>query len=1165
MKKNILFLKLALLLSLLGAFLPETSISMGMEVQNLSSDEAYVVYNTQNGTLTFYADGKRESHNLSFEEVYEIGYEDDTPLWYDTGASSVVIDKSFANFRPTTCRNWFKGYHYEAFEGMEYLNTSNVTDMSSMFEGCPSERIDVTHFDTRKVTNMSRMFYDCYNLQSLDVSKFATFAVMDMSSMFEHCSYLTTIDVTHFDTRNVMNMSKMFSLCYKLTSLDLSGFVTGNVTNMSQMFSDCRALTSLNLSGLDTHNVVDMSGMFLDCYYLQSLDVSGFNSSNVTNMSKMFANCLGLTVLDVSKFKTGKVVDMSRMFDNCSLLTILDVSNFDTGNVVDMNNMFHMCEKLTSLDISHFSTGKVTNMNNMFGDCKQLTSLDMSNFDTGNVVDMNNMFASCEHLAALNLSNFITSNVTNMGGMFSFCKRLTSLDVSNYDTSNVTDMSEMFMNCSVLTTLDISNFSTGKVANMMMMFYGCNQLTSLDVSNFNTENVTNMYGMFEGCSHLKSLDLSKFNTRSVEDMNSMFKSCTSLITILVGDYWEVPKNSSDNMFSGCTNVTGENGTTYDENHVGGKYAHVDGGSDDPGYLSSEWPDVTKLVSGNGTKNLPYLITRTAELDMLSMNVNSGRRFEGQHFKLCKNLYYDEVRGNYTAIGYWDGMYGSYFDGFFDGNGHCISGIHIHKSGRSEADSYQGVFGWTGKHAVVKNLVVSNSKFIAHSYTGAIVGKNEGKVENCHVLKGSDIHAIAVNTYYHGGVVGYNSHSGMVSGCSSSVIMKGIDSGVCGERGGIIGLNEGDMSNCLSLGCDIYGTTHVGALVGRHNSGTLSHNYYSACNSITENGTLIKTTDIGCGGNGSASSDIDDNDGSIPALRDDTDNTKVISLLSARSTYLAENGFSGATDISISGRMLNLGGLWNTLCVPFDIPTFAGTLLDGATVATLDNASFENGILTLNFMDVTSIEAGKPYIVKFEKSSNKQSISISTMARTNSNRSMDTFDGEAVPMMASHIYNAVFKDVTVSIANNPVVINDLAIFQGTFSPITFSNENDNILYLDSDNTLRHPESDTNINAFRAYFKVGSSSGDVNGDGMVSVSDVTMLVDHILGNTNDGFIIKNADITGDGVISVSDVTHLVDIILHTDTILKVVVLGADGITFEDDGDTAVPARAGGLHGK
>ena len=55
------------------------------------------------------------------------------------------------------------------------------------------------------------------------------------------------------------------------------------------------------------------------------------------------------------------------------------------------------------------------------------------------------------------------------------------------------------------------------------------------------------------------------------------------------------------------------------------------------------------------------------------------------------------------------------------------------------------------------------------------------------------------------------------------------------------------------------------------------------------------------------------------------------------------------------------------------------------------------------------------------------------------------------------------------------------------------------------------------------------GDVNGDGMISVLDVTYLVSYILGERQDGFILKNADINGDKLITIADVTALVDIIL------------------------------------
>ena len=74
------------------------------------------------------------------------------------------------------------------------------------------------------------------------------------------------------------------------------------------------------------------------------------------------------------------------------------------------------------------------------------------------------------------------------------------------------------------------------------------------------------------------------------------------------------------------------------------------------------------------------------------------------------------------------------------------------------------------------------------------------------------------------------------------------------------------------------------------------------------------------------------------------------------------------------------------------------------------------------------------------------------------------------------------------------------------------------------------------------------GDVNGDGTVSVADVTLLVNIIIGN-EDETSIQNADINGDGTISIADVTALTDIILNESiNIMNVVVYGAEGIRFE-----------------
>jgi surface protein len=330
-------------------------------------------------------------------------------------------------------------------------------------------------------TNSGNMFNNCSSLTSLDLSKFDTSKVTDMNSMFYGCSSLTSLDLSKFDTNNVTYMSSMFYGCSSLTSLDLSKFDTNNVTYMSSMFYGCSSLTSLDLIKFDTSNVTGMDSMFSRCTSLTSLDVSKFDTSNVTGMDSMFSRCTSLTSLDVSSFYTSDVTNMSSMFNYCSSLTLLNLSKFDTSKVTDMTGMFFHCSSLTSLYLSKFDTSKVTDMESMFTNCSSLTSLDLSNFDTSKVTNMKFMFYHCSSLTSLDVSKFDTSKVTDMEDMFYYCSSLTSLDLSSFYTSDVTNMSSMFNYCSSLTLLNLSNFDTGKVTNMEFMFYRCSSLNQISL------------------------------------------------------------------------------------------------------------------------------------------------------------------------------------------------------------------------------------------------------------------------------------------------------------------------------------------------------------------------------------------------------------------------------------------------------------------------------------------------------------------------------------------------------------------------------------------------------------------------------------------------------------------------------------------------------------
>ena len=201
--------------------------------------------------------------------------------------------------------------------------------------------------------------------------------VTNMNFMFNGCSGLTSLDLSSFDTSNVTDMILTFFSCSSLESLNVSSFNTSNVIRMTNMFSGCSGLTSLDVSNFDTSKVTDMNSMFNYCHSLKSLDLSNFNTSNVTSMNSMFNECSGLTSLDLSSFDTSKVTDMSYMFNSCNGLISLDLSNFDTSNVTTMVGMFEGCTNLRSLDLSNFDTSNVTNTTSMFNGCTKLSTITM--------------------------------------------------------------------------------------------------------------------------------------------------------------------------------------------------------------------------------------------------------------------------------------------------------------------------------------------------------------------------------------------------------------------------------------------------------------------------------------------------------------------------------------------------------------------------------------------------------------------------------------------------------------------------------------------------------------------------------------------------------------------------------------------------------------------
>ena len=272
-----------------------------------------------------------------------------------------------------TATNKIEHFGKSAVSPATSMNVTNIEDEESDYEIKlwldPTDKTAYYYAETEKVylnEDMNSMFRNMSSLISLNLSNFDTSRVTNMSYMFFNTSSLTLLNLSNFDTSKVTNMDSIFRGMTNLTTIDLSNFDTSKVTDMSSMFSDMRNLTTLNLSNFNTSRVTDMGFMFYGMSSLTSLNLSNFNTSNVTDMSFMFAETHKIKTLNLGYLDTSRVTTMEKMFNNMWALDNLDVSSFNTRNVITMNGMFGGMEGLKNLNISSFDTSSVRDFRYMF-------------------------------------------------------------------------------------------------------------------------------------------------------------------------------------------------------------------------------------------------------------------------------------------------------------------------------------------------------------------------------------------------------------------------------------------------------------------------------------------------------------------------------------------------------------------------------------------------------------------------------------------------------------------------------------------------------------------------------------------------------------------------------------------------------------------------------
>ena len=903
-------------------------------------------------------------------------------------------------------------FSYCNISSLTFAPGTNLTSIGgAAFSGNPFSSITIPACVT---TIGANAFCDCNNLKSIVIPSGVTSIG---NEAFSSCSELSSVTIPS----SVNEIGEYaFHNCGKLATVSIPGSGTTIIGKLA--FSYCAGLKSVIIgNGVKTIG----SESFSDCSLLETVSI-GNNVETIDNHA--FYNCtkLGSVTIPDNVTSLGECA-----FCGCSGLTSLSIPN----GIATGWNAYYGCNALKSLTITGTGEFSSLNFDNYGGDhdLDGFTTLVIGNGITG---IGESAFYGCDKLVSITLG----SGVQTIGAYaFANCSSLSSLTVPD----NVQSIRNYaFSTCSNLTTLSLGNGinTLGQGA-----FYKCG-LTSVDMGN-----------------SLQTIG------------SSAFSECTALTSVVI----PASVNTIDmGAFSGCSKLASvtiyaRSLTIYGHyafsNNASGRKVYVFHNSYNA-YNNGIWSEFNIVPIDIDADNDSYTILSgdgwNTFCDLIQDQVNFNH-FSGKTVKLS---------GDITVSDKTAGTSAHPFSGTFDGQGHKLTLAISETEGIAPFRNING--------ATIRNLRVDGtlSGGIHSAALAGVIRGGTNLIENCIVSAD-----VTTSSTHSGGIVAH--------GTSATVTLRG-----CVFNGSITGgTNIGtlwgwsDAAKVTVTDClDLSNTIHpIGR--SRNDAGasvSVSNTYYtnptkstggSYAWTGTNGGTHASTSVLLPSNIGHAGTDYglvtaytsglkyDGKHYLVPAsivLYDNADNSTTIS---------SNNGFFA--NVTLSGKTFYKDQYWNTICLPFSLSQeqLAASPLAGAVIKELDEttSNLNGGLLTLNFTDADHIEAGHPYIIKWNSGNN--------------------------------IVSPVFKDVNIDASAPTGVSFTGGSFEGRYSTLDLSETNINqIIYLGGNNTIGYASAPRTLNAFSAHFNVPSTSGSravargyINyGDGTTGVIDI--VCDNPVGN-------------------------------------------------------------------
>ena len=565
-----------------GYFSPDT---ISFIPKSISEEGLYGVYTNWNHTLTLYFDDQCESRNGIRDWAHQ----------RLEAVERVTMDVSVQNARPTTLYRWFCNMPNVREIDLTNLNTSEVKDVSHMFENAQKLQVIYCKEDwslSETVKQSERMFFECHKLIGSELTHYnrahtdSAYARLDSKERPGYFSKHPEEPTTEPDDE-IYGVTSEDGTVFTLYCDDQKEARGGSEDWFDYShYTEEKIIIDPSLVKARPDNLDDWFGSFSNVQSIEGLEY--IHTSQINSVMGLFFGCSSLAYIDISSFDLSNVTHLNMMFSSCESLKAIDLSNcnINPSILADISTTFDYCTSLeriycdqdwSGVGVKHMT---FTNCSKLKGNVSGLTCPGSSNNDGSFAKVEGGYFSRTTETPVLYAKpspDGRTLRVRMDNGMESYLGR--GNNINHFSSTNGYQIEVVVFDESV------SEVNITSMAGWFKDFASLRYIEGLE--HLHCDNVTDMSGLFEGCTALETIDLSALNTPALANTDNMFKGCTNLTTIYCTQDWSPSSDhildSSTDMFLDCAKLEGGNGTAYDQDKTDGTLARCDG--EQPGYFS----------------------------------------------------------------------------------------------------------------------------------------------------------------------------------------------------------------------------------------------------------------------------------------------------------------------------------------------------------------------------------------------------------------------------------------------------------------------------------------------------------------------------------------------------------------------------------------------------